>query len=210
MSSIKKPKANPAGTPGGVRGKLIPLRRLEGVPAEMSDEALVAACATGERAALGALFDRYHAAVHRFLASRAGTNDRDLDDLVQQTFMTINRCADSFDGRSAVRTWIFGVANNVSRHYVRSEIRRGRMLRSVGETAETAAPAAAEQSERRVALARAIAGLPDKLREAFVLVYVEGLSGVDAAAAIGCREGTLYKRLHQARKALRAVLEDVR
>ena len=37
-----------------VKGKLLPLRRVEGLPAEMSDEALLAACATGETAALGA------------------------------------------------------------------------------------------------------------------------------------------------------------
>lgn len=191
-------------------GKLIPLRRVEGVPEEMSDEALVAACATGERAALGALFDRYHAAVYRFLASRAGTNERDLDDLVQKTFMTVDRCASGFDGRSAVRTWLFGVANNVARHYVRSEIRRKRMLRSVAAPAAPESPELAEQAARREALSAAIAELPDKLRETFVLVYVEGMSGVDAARALGCREGTVYKRLHQARNRLRETLGDLR
>ena len=38
-----------------MKGKLLPLRRLEGRPVEMSDEALVASCAVGEAAALGAL-----------------------------------------------------------------------------------------------------------------------------------------------------------
>ena len=69
------------------RGKLVPLRRVDGLPAEMSDEALLAACALGDRAALGALYDRLSPHVWRFLSRMAGNQLEELEDLVQATFI---------------------------------------------------------------------------------------------------------------------------
>ena len=91
-----------------MKGKLLALRRVAGDPAEMSDVALLAACAVGDSAALGALFDRHRSAVQRFLARLA--DQRDTDDLVQETFLQVNRSADRFRGRSSVKTWILGIA----------------------------------------------------------------------------------------------------
>ena len=65
--------------------------------------------------------------MRRFLARMSGTDDRDLDDLVQATFETVPRAARRFGGEAQVRTWLFGVANNVVRHHVRSEVRRKRL-----------------------------------------------------------------------------------
>ena len=55
--------------------KLVPLRRVAGDIVEMSDEALLAACATGDAPALGALFDRFHLAVYRFAGRLPMTDD---------------------------------------------------------------------------------------------------------------------------------------
>lgn len=191
---------------------IVPLRRVEGAPSEMSDEALLAACATGDNSALGALFDRYSARVYRFVASRSGTRQADLDDLVQKTFLEIFKSSSKFARRSAVSTWIFGIANNVVRHHNRSEGRRRRLLSLAHseQLTEQKTVAGESQAAKRMALSSAISGLPEKLREAFCLVYLQGLPGREAAVIIGCREGTLYKRLHQARHLLRDLLEDQR
>lgn len=194
--------------------RVVPIQRVEGTPAEMSDEALLAACGTGESAALGALYDRHATAVRRFLARMSGTDDRDLDDLVQATFEMIARSARGFDGRSAVRTWLLGIANNVARHHVRTEIRRRRL----GEAASLAALAStrrdpsddAAERERAARLQEAIVALPPKLRETFVLVYFEGLAGGEVARLLHTREGTIWKRLHEARAKLRVLLEGAR
>lgn len=194
------------------RSRLLPFRRVDGTTAELSDEALLAACATGEAAALGALYDRHAAGVRRFLARMSGTDDRDLDDLVQDTFAAAAPAARRFDGRSAVRTWLLGVAANVVRHHVRSEVRRKRWT----DAAAGAAPVQADgrelvlEHERAAALAAAIAALPAPLREVFVLVYLEGIPGPEVAALVGVRPGTVWKRLHEARAALRASLTGVR
>lgn len=198
-----------------MKPRVILFRAVEGVPAEMSDEALVAACATGDAAALGALFDRHYDAVRGFLARMSGTDDRDLDDLVQVTFETVPRAAAHFDGRAQVRTWLLGIATNVARHHIRSEIRRKRFTRDVAAAAADAPPAVADgraevlARERAARLGQAISALPAGLRAVFLLVYVEGLPGRDVAAALGVREGTIWKRLHRARGLLRESLAGV-
>lgn len=193
--------------------RLVPFKRVDGSPSELSDEGLLRAAGSGESAALGALFDRFYDAVRGFLARLSGTDDRDLDDLVQATFEQVPRAARRFDGRSQVRTWLLGVANNVARHHVRSEIRRRRLSEAVAaDSRATAADATAQVLERERAerLRDAIAELPAKLREVFVLVYLEGVPGADVARLVGAREGTVWKRLHEARARLRASLEGVR
>ena len=187
--------------------KVLPLRRIEGTAAELSDEVLVAGCGLGDMAALGALFDRFHDSVRRFLARIAGADDRDLDDLVQTTFETVLRAARRYDGRASVRTWIFGIANNVVRHHVRSEVRRKRLVSVVvAPDASTDTGAAASEHERAARLHAAILALSPKLREVFVLIYLEGVPGTEAARVLGIREGAVWKRLHDARVQLRDAL----
>jgi RNA polymerase sigma-70 factor, ECF subfamily len=196
-----------------VSRRVVPLRRIEGTPEEMSDEALVAVCAMGEGAALAALFDRYYGAVRAFLARLSGTDDRDVDDLVQMTFEAVPRAARRFDGRSSVKVWLFGVANNIARHHVRAEVRRKRATQAAAEESRgEVLDGAAQLHSREVAerLRDAIADLPLALREAFVLVYLEGIPGREVAELLGTREGTIWKRLHQARARLRGSLEGVK
>jgi RNA polymerase sigma-70 factor (ECF subfamily) len=194
-----------------VSRRIVPLRRIEGAPSEMSDEALVTVCAMGEGAALGALFDRHASAVRGFLARSTFTDDRDLDDLVQLTFEAVPRAARRFDGRSAVRTWLLGVASNVARHHVRSEMRRKRVSQAVAAEPPQALDGADQvlSRERSARLAAAIADLPPRLREVFVLVYLEGVPGREVAELLGAREGTIWKRLHQARAHLREALGGI-
>src|SRR5262245_54905267 len=190
--------------------KVVPLRRVQGSAAELSDEALVAACAVGDVPALGALFDRHHAAVYRFLARVSQADRQDLDDLVQATFYEVFRAAKGFRGAGAVLTWIFAIAVNVTRHHVRGEARRRSFIALAARHPVDAIATPYDLTERGELLARvqtALAELPRDLRIAFVLCDVEGVRGVDAARALGVREGTLWRRLHDARKALRAAIE---
>ncbi len=193
-----------------MKGKLLALRRVAGDPVEMSDVALLAACAVGDSAALGALFDRHRTAVQRFLARLA--DQRDTDDLVQETFLQVNRSADRFRGRSSVKTWILGIAVNVSRRHRRTEARRHSATTSfVGQPQPS--PMTPDEATRKrqfaVHLQRALAELPCDLREAFVMCDLEGVPGAEAAAVLGVREGTLWWRLSEARKTLRAALEGM-
>lgn len=185
-------------------GKVIPLRA-----EEPTDDAILAACAKGDAAALGVLFDRHQAVVYRFLGRLSGTDARDLDDLVQATFLEVHRSAANFRGGAAVKSWILGIALNITRHHVRSEVRRKAMLSSYAESPRVDPTRPDESAERRQLMLRlyqALDTLPKEQREIFVLCDLEEVRGVEAAKLLQVPEGTIWRRLHEARKALRAAL----
>lgn len=190
-------------------GKLLPLRRVAGEVAELTDEALLAACATGDRAALGALFDRFHVAVYRFVSRLQTVDPAALDDIVQATFLELPRISHLYRGSSAVRTWVLGVSANVARHYRRSESRR-RVHNDRYAASVTAVPAQpdAEIDRKRllVRIAAALETLPYDQQVAFILCDLEQLPGVEVARVLEIPDGTLARRLHVARRAIRAEL----
>lgn len=192
-------------------GKLLPLRRISGVPVEMSDDALIAACTEGDTAALGALFDRYGPAVHGFVRRLVpGELLDEVDDLVQTTFETIVRSSRR-DRDGSARAWLFGIAHNVVRHHLRSVRRRQRMTARLELEPPGISASPHQEVSVRHDLARlgaALASLPYGRRSAFVLCYLEGLTGAEAAQVLNVREGTIWKRLHQAREQLRRLLDD--
>jgi RNA polymerase sigma-70 factor (ECF subfamily) len=104
-------------------GKLLPFRRVRGTTDELSDRALVSAVAEGDQAALGALYDRFHRDVFRFVAHLI-RGDSLVDDFVQNTFLEAYRSAPRFRGESALKTWLFGIAANLVRQHRRTEFRR--------------------------------------------------------------------------------------
>lgn len=178
---------------------------------EKSDVGLVYSCGMGELEALGLLFERYHKLVYRFLARMSGTDYQDLDDLVQKTFLEISRSAHRFKRKSSVKSWILAIASNVARNHIRSEIRRKNFLKIYNE-----APAPSphtpqdsfEHDQMMDRLSDAIEGLSHKLRVVFVMCDLEGISGVETARVLGLREGTVWRRLHEARKQLCDAIEQ--
>jgi RNA polymerase sigma factor (sigma-70 family) len=193
-------------------GDVIPIRRAP-TQASLSDEALVAACALGDASALGALFDRHQEALYRFLDRLARRDPSDVDDLVQSTFVEVWRSAAKFRGGAAVRTWLFGIAANLVRHRARSVGRRRAAMAGLAVTPPSAAAGPEDDAMRRQLVDRlgaALETLSHDLREVFVLCEIEEVPGVDVARALGLREGTVWRRLHDARKALRQALEGGR
>ena len=190
-------------------GKLRPLRRIEGSTVELSDEALVAACATGDSAALGALIDRFQEPVYRFVARLLGSDGSDRDDLVQQTFVEIARSSARFRRRSTVRVWIFGIAANLTRNQIRSIVRQRKLetqLAAVPPLASSRPDVELERHQLVGKLRIALAELPHPLREALVLCEIEEMTAAEAADVLGTREGTVWRRVHEARRALQAAL----
>lgn len=193
-----------------MKPNVVMLPASKGHQEELSDEAILAACGAGDTAALGLLFDRFHADVWRFLSRVMEPSCPELDDIAQATFLEAWRSAKKFRGRSAVKSWIFGIAYNLARHYFRGQTRKQAAMNALvhirkEERGLFEHAADRQQIER---LARALARLSEDKRVAFVLVDVEGLRGVDAAEALGVRPGTLWRRLHEARKALREALKE--
>jgi RNA polymerase sigma-70 factor (ECF subfamily) len=159
--------------------------------------------------ALGELYDRHSQAVRAFLA-RATSNAADVDDLVQNTFLGAAQVAGRYDGRASCRPWLIGIAANLVQ-------RRRRTLRQITHLLTRFAaqrPSARDprpQSEARDGLHRVAAVLErmDPAKRVVVLMAeVEGLSCQEIADALGIAVGTVWGRLHAARRELRAALPD--
>jgi RNA polymerase sigma-70 factor (ECF subfamily) len=174
----------------------------------VSDGELLAAIARGDGDALGQLYDRYHQDVWRFACRLTGGGD--VDDLVQETFVAVGKAAARYRERaSGVRSWIFGVAVNVARHHRRTEARRRRLLEVAAVEPEAPGETPHHEATRREQMRRlndAMSELSHDLRVPFVMCQIEGVPGPEAASVLGIPEGTLWRRLHQARKALGAAL----
>ena len=193
------------------RGQIVPLRPVAETRAtigELSDEALLAACGIGDTAALGALFDRHHEAMYRLISRLLRTEPAEIDDLVQQTFLEVWRSSKRFGGRGAVRSWMFGIAANTVRHHIRGAVRRRAALAEVPAPPGAATPHdTALRAQQVHRLAAALEELPDDLRVVYVMCDLEEVPGVEAARVLGLRAGTLWRRLHDARRALREAID---
>src|SRR6185295_20103362 len=142
---------------------------------------------------------------YRFISRMRMSDANAVDDLVQATFLAAFKSAHTFKG-PRLQSWLYGIASNVLRTYVRKEVARKRVATSLAEqpAVESIAPRDADVARLR----RAIDSLSPKLRAVIVLVDLEGELGSDAAAVLGIPEGTLWRRLSDARAQLRAALGD--
>jgi RNA polymerase sigma-70 factor (ECF subfamily) len=192
-----------------VTKSLLPFRR--GGLDELSDEVLVANCASGDNAALEELFRRHGETVHRILARLAHVERHEIEDMVQATFVAVKRSARRFDFRSAVPTWVIGISLNVARRYVRHRVRHRRALEAVAETGSSGDRRGPEERASHhqllTRLEAAFDELPPNLRTVFTLCDLEGLRGVDVARILQIPQGTVWRRLHDARMRLRERIE---
>jgi RNA polymerase sigma-70 factor (ECF subfamily) len=175
-----------------------------------SDGELIERMAAGDRDALGMLFDRHHRALSSFLARAYGTSDIDIDDLVQTTFLEAFRAAPRFRSRATPRTWLFAIGGNVAKMHRRATRRRTRAIQTLADLPEHTMTAVDAKLADQRALARVAAALdelPHDLRVAYVMCVLEEVAADDAARALGVAHGTIWRRVHQARRALRAAVD---
>lgn len=134
-------------------------------------------------------------------------DDAAIEDLVNETFLRAHKSLPNFDGRSAVTTWLHGIAINVARtHVAKLARRRGLDARHADEPqpAESEAPDEAIASRRAFDRFRAaVQDLPDALREAFVLRVIEQRSWQDTADLLAVPISTLYGRVAKAEQIVR-------
>lgn len=177
-------------------------------PKKATDAALFEALRDGDLGPLGVLFDRHHEHVRQFVF-RASPSSSDVDDVVQETFLTAARAASSFDGRASARPFLLGVAAQLLRRKRRTFARIKRLVEAFS-SAPQPAPRTPEEattlSHDEVRLRAAIEKLSEDRRIVLTMVEWGGLSGPDVARSLGVPVGTVWRRLHEARTELRQAL----
>jgi RNA polymerase sigma-70 factor (ECF subfamily) len=139
-------------------------------------------------------------------------NDVDeAEDAVQETFIAAVRAIDQFRGQSTIKTWLFTIAINKCRQQMRKRKRR-QLLVNAWEAARSFIPQPDRPEEALVRmemeknLVQAVAELRDKHRLPIILRYTHNLTASEIARVLGISEGTVYSRLHYARRELRQTL----
>jgi RNA polymerase sigma-70 factor (ECF subfamily) len=181
-----------------------------------SDEQLMVRFQAGDRLAYRLLVERYSRELLAFTARLLG--DRIwAEDLTQDVFLRLYQKAHTFRAESKLATWLYRVARNACYDHLKRRKHEPRLLPPVGgdgESGGVADPAAVEptpprrleQAELRERVEAALAALPPRFREPFVLVVLQGLSYDDAARVAGCSVKTLSSRLSRARTRFRNAL----
>lgn len=166
---------------------------------------LIAAARKGDSRAFAALVDAHQQAVRGFLRRFCG-HWADADDIAQEAFVIAWRRLARFEGRSSFRSWVSGiglrVARDARRAHARSTQRDTNWIAQQEHAQESEAPI-----EDRLALAKAMATLPDDQRAAVALCLGEGFSHSEAAAVLKLPLGTVKSHVTRGRERLLAVLE---
>jgi RNA polymerase sigma-70 factor (ECF subfamily) len=141
-------------------------------------------------------------------------NPTEVDDLLQETLIKIERGLPGFQGRSSLETWSFTIATRVAAdHFRRPEARARIVEMEENDASEDPADAGPDVGERLIikemnsCIRGVIDSLPEDYRAALVLHDLQGLTANETAAVCGCSLATAKIRIHRARKRLQQALE---
>jgi RNA polymerase sigma-70 factor (ECF subfamily) len=145
---------------------------------------------------------------------RLGVPEASADDAVQDVFVVVHRRLAEFEGRSSIRTWLFGILARVAKDHRRTRARQTVKAAALASEADAmAAPTPADLAARREAaqiLEDLLAQIDDEKREIFVLVELEQTSVADVAEALSLNVNTAHARLRAARQQFEAAVARFR
>lgn len=156
--------------------------------------------------------EEYFPRIHRAALVLCG-NPWDADDLAQETFLVFSRQSTSFQGKSSVYTYLYGILLNLERRQRRQSGMKRRKLRVLwdDQPEERTAPAAEtplEVREWKNSLWSLVARLPDGQRQALALRFASHLRYEEIAEALECPLGTVKSRIFHGLASLRTLLAE--
>jgi RNA polymerase sigma-70 factor, ECF subfamily len=170
-------------------------------------ERLVDAARAGDGWAFGLLFDHYHLAVYRYVASRV-RRPSDAEDLTQSIFVKALEALPRYESRGIpFGGWLFRLARNAVIDFVRTSHEHADLAQSVERPGTDLGPDELAVTRQEIeAVGVALAALTDDQRDAIALRFFAGLSAREAAEAMGKQEGTIRGLQFRAIAALRRQL----
>lgn len=172
---------------------------------DTSDEILVEKAKRGDSRAFAILIERYYLSIYRFSFKWCG-NQADAEDTTQDVCVKLGKSINSFEGRSAFSSWVFRITLNTLRDLARSQERQNRTHSIIARTSENMYTPDPVRELTQQQLWQKVLDLPDKQRDAIMLVYSEGLNHRRAAEILGCSEKTVSWHVHEAKKSLKLII----
>lgn len=170
-----------------------------------TSHALAIRARNGDPEAFGVLIAEHYDAIYRTAWRWCGNRD-DAEDIAQEVCVKIGQAIAGFDGRSAFSSWAYRITFNAVRDFQRARQTRGNYAKAYSQVSLDDQPAEQEMATTSNELWAAVRTLPEKQRDAVLLVYAEELSHAEAADIMGIKEATVSFHVYEARKTLRGFL----
>jgi RNA polymerase sigma-70 factor (ECF subfamily) len=179
----------------------------------LSDEELMSIVQAGDFSPASELYDRYSGRIYNF-ASRFLKNSESGEDATQEVFVKMIKHANQFHGGAKFSTWLFSIARNQCRDYLRKAENK---VKKEGDDVLITLPAPAELSPHRnlerqedkkmneKIIQEALMLLPPDQREIVLLSRFQGLTYAEIAQVAGCSEGAVKAKAFKAIDLLRKV-----
>ncbi len=172
------------------------------------DSQQMARIAQGDMKALGQIYlkhaDRVLAVTARVVPELP---KQDIEDICQEVFLALPDLASRYEERGRLSSWLIGVAIRKARNRRRNQWIRRNLLREKSDLVPKPTATAAPDRDLRQAMDQAFTRLSQKYREVLVLHVIEGMDAAQIGEILGLRPGSVWARLHRARKALQKTLE---
>jgi len=162
---------------------------------------------------LASQIERHHEASFGWALSCCGWDHTEAEDVLQTAYLKVVSGKAQFEGRSAFKTWLFGVirrtAQEASRRARSQEKRALRLVREV-ETVVDAVDVEdrLERAERSRGLRAALKQLSDRQKEILTLVFYQDLSIAEAAEVVGITVGSARTHYERGKAKLRTLLHE--
>lgn len=190
---------------------------------ELEDESLIQMTLAGVQRAYDELVKRHSRRLHSMLMQMLNS-ETDAYDIAQEAFVKAYRSLQSFNGNSAFYTWLYTIALNEARNFIRKENKRRKSSISIDndvngdpkeknvELADSSREADplrnANVGDLKTRLKYALSQLSPEHREVVQLCDIACMNYSEVASMLKIPEGTLRSRLHYAHRYLQSLLKD--
>ena len=175
----------------------------------LSDQELMKIVQAGDASPAAEIFDRYSARIYNF-TFRFLKNSEAAEDATQEVFVKMLRHAQQFHGDAKLSTWLFSIAANLCRDYLRKSDNKAKepeeTLVSLPASTDYSPEWVLEKRENESRVQQALQLLTPEQREAILLSRYQGLSYAEIAQIAGCSEGAVKTRVFRAMETLKKAL----
>lgn len=173
---------------------------------QLDDAQLTTRILAGDASAFRTLYYRYGQALFGWLWQR--THDREAaEDLMQELFARVWRKRANLDPKQSVRAYLYQAANHLAIDHLRKKVRENEGM-DEAQMPEATTVIQELDFERKAAIQKAIAALPEGQRTVFLLSRFEGLKYAEIATALGLSVKTVETHMSRALKKLREALKS--